>query len=271
MVEVEGWPAREARSSAIAQAVDDLAPEPPDTSSAFGDLVEGDFTGLIAEDADDSPTFGPPPATIPLSAIATRRVASSTVKITGRACDRIQEGTGFVADVDLVLTNAHVVAGESRTQVETSDGRRLAATVVFFDKDTDVAALRVPGIGVNPLPRIDTVEVEEVEGAVFGHPNGGDLTIRPARVGIVYRRTHGTDIYRQDETLRTVLGLAAALEPGDSGAPLADAEGVVIGMAFAIDPHHGNVAYALAVDQLDPAIEAARGLDAPVETSACLD
>ena len=174
MVEVDGWPAREARSSAIVRAVHDLAPAPPDTTGAFGDLVQGDFTGLIPEDGGSSPEFGTPPANIPLSAIATRRVASSTVKITGRACDHIQEGTGFVADVDLVLTNAHVVAGESRTQVETSDGRQLPATVVAFDADADVAALRVPDIGINPLPRLDETPAEGTAGAVFGHPNGGD-------------------------------------------------------------------------------------------------
>jgi S1-C subfamily serine protease len=271
MVEVDGWPAREARSSAIVRAVHDLAPKAPDTSGAFGDLVEGDFTGLIAEDADDAPVFGPPPATVPLSAVAIRRVAASTVKITGRACDRIQEGTGFVADVDLVVTNAHVVAGESHTQVETSDGRRHAATVVVFDARADVAALHVPGIGVDPLPRVGSTDDEGVEGAVFGHPNGGDLEIRPARVGAIYLKAKGTDIYRQDETSRTVLGLAAALQPGDSGAPLVDADGAVVGMAFAIDPHQTDVAYALAVSEVTPVIERARDGDTPVETSACLD
>jgi uncharacterized membrane protein required for colicin V production len=270
MAEVDGWPAREARSSAIVQAVHNLAPAPPDTGSAFGDLVEGDFTGLIPDDGGTSPDFGAPPETSPLSAVATRRVASATVKITGRACDRIQEGTGFVADIDLVLTNAHVVAGESRTEIETSDGRRLPATVVAFDPRADVAALRVHDIGANPLPRVDT-SVEGVEGAVFGHPNGGQLTIRPARVGKVYANTQGKDIYRREDTSRTVLGVAAALEPGDSGAPLADADGAVVGMAFAIDPHRVDVAYVLAVDQLEPVIREARGLEEPVPTSDCLD
>jgi S1-C subfamily serine protease len=274
MVKVDGWPAREARNSAIVQAVHDLAPPPPDTTSAFGGLVEGDFTGLIASDADDSPTFGPPPAASPLGDAATQRVIESTVKITGRACDRIQEGTGFVADIGLVLTNAHVVAGESRTEVETADGRHLAASVVVFDPRADVAALRVDDIGVNPLPRIDTDDVaatEGVEGAVFGHPNGGDLVIRPARVGRVFLETKGTDIYRREETSRTVLGLASQLEPGDSGAPLVAANGAVVAMAFAIDPHHPDVAYALAMDELVPVIRAAQGLTAPAETSDCLD
>jgi S1-C subfamily serine protease len=271
MVKVDGWPAQEARDSAIVQAVHDLAPPPPDTSSAFGGLVEGDFTGVITDDAGSSPTFDDPPASIPLDAIATRRVAESTVKITGRACDRIQEGTGFVADVDLVLTNAHVVAGESRTEIETSDGRKLAATVVVFDADADVAALRVADIGADPLPLVGGTAVKRVEGAVFGHPNGGDLTIRPARVAEVYSPTRGKDIYREHDTSRTVLGLAAALEPGDSGAPLANAQGAVVGMAFAIDPHRPDIAYALATDELAPVIAAARGRDEPAPASACLD
>lgn len=270
LVKVDGWPAREARDSAIVQAVHDLAPPPPDTSSAFGGLVEGDFTGLISPDADNSPTFGAPPAASPLGDAATRRVTESTVKITGRACDRIQEGTGFVADIDLVLTNAHVVAGESRTEIETADGRHLPATVVVFDPQSDVAALRVD-VGANPLPRVDDTHVLDVEGAVFGHPNGGDLVIRPARVGQVFPDTTGKDIYRRDDTSRTVLGLASQLEPGDSGAPLVNAGGAVVGMAFAIDPHHPDVAYALAIDELAPVIDQARGLDQPVATSDCLE
>jgi S1-C subfamily serine protease len=234
-------------------------------------VVSRDFTGLIPEDGDDAPTFGAPPSTLPLSAYASRRVADATVKITGRACDRIQEGTGFVADVDLVVTNAHVVAGESRTQIETADGRRLAATVVVFDAEADVAVLRVPGLGADPLPRVaPQADVADIEGGVFGHPNGGDLAIRPARVGKVYGHAEGRDIYGRDATVREVLGLAAALHPGDSGAPLTDAGGTVIGMAFAIDPHHGDVAYALAVTELDGPLAAAEGLVDPVPPTECL-
>jgi S1-C subfamily serine protease len=271
MIEVEGWPAREARSSAIVEAVHDLAPEPPDTSTAFGDLVgDGDFTGLIDDNLGGAPDYGPPPVTSPLGAIATGRVAGATVKITGRACNRIQEGTGFVAAGDLVLTNAHVVAGEARTEVETSDGRHLAATVVVFDAETDVAALRVPGLGVEALALGATTDVHGVEGAVFGHPNGGGLEIRPARVGQVYVNTEGRDIYRDVVTTRTVVGLAAALSPGDSGAPVVDANGTVVGMAFAIDPHHAAVAYALAVDELSPVIDDAVGRVEPADTRTCL-
>jgi S1-C subfamily serine protease len=253
------------------EAVHDLAPEPPDTSTAFGDLVgDGDFTGLIDDGVHGAPDYGPPPVDSPLGGIATGRAAGATVKITGRACSRIQEGTGFAAATDLVLTNAHVVAGEDRTEVETSDGRHLAATVVVFDAEADVAALHVPGLGVEALPLVATAEVHGVEGAVFGHPNGGGLEIRPARVGQVYLNTEGRDIYRQRPTTRTVLGLAATLSPGDSGAPVVDADGEVIGMAFAIDPNHAAVAYALAVDELGPVIDEAAAQVDPADTRDCL-
>ena len=86
-----------------------------------------------------SPDAGTPPSSgVPAEAAA--HVTASTVKVEGQACDRIQEGTGFVAAENLIVTNAHVVAGESKTRVETSDGRRLDTLEAL--EDTTVAVVR---------------------------------------------------------------------------------------------------------------------------------
>ncbi len=114
--------------------------------------------------------------------------------VEGQACDRVQEGTGFVAGENLIVTNAHVVAGENRTHVVTSDGRRLDTTVVAFDPNRDLAVLRAPGLGLPALTEGDG-QVDD-RGALFGHPGGGPLRQAPVRIAeqIVAR---GTDIYPQ--------------------------------------------------------------------------
>ena len=151
-----GWPAKAVRGSAIVRAVDRWGPEQPSSLRRLGRLVaEGRFPEVF--DRLTSTDAGPPP-TRGLSAAVERGVAGSVVKIEGRACDVIQQGSGFVADDSLVVTNAHVVAGESATSVITPDGRRLDAVVIAFDPALDVAVLRVPGPGLGsrccgePLP-----------------------------------------------------------------------------------------------------------------------
>ena len=125
------------------------------------------------------PTRGDPPdGGIPADAAA--RVAQSVVKVTGSACDRTQEGTGFAVTRDLVVTNAHVVAGEESTGVETDDGRRLDTQLVAFDPNRDLAVLRVPGLGMPALTRADG-SVDQ-RGAIFGHPGGGPLRESPMRI-----------------------------------------------------------------------------------------
>jgi S1-C subfamily serine protease len=262
-----GWTARAVRDSAVARFIDRVAPAPPSESETLGRLV-GDESFPEVFDTLSSPDAGTPPADgIPAAAAA--RVTRSTLLVEGQACDRIQEGTAFVAGPNLVVTNAHVVAGEKDTRVTTSDGRRLGATVVAFDPNRDLALLHVPGLG---LPTLDlgTGQVDE-RGALFGHPGGGALREAPVRIAeqILAR---GTDISRTNPTEREVFVLAAVTAPGDSGGPIVDADGHVIGVMFAYDISRQSTAYALTRKELDavlgPAL--ARGTTAPVSTGDCL-
>jgi S1-C subfamily serine protease len=192
-------------------------------------------------------------------------VEASVVQVEGEACDQIQNGSGFVAAADTVVTNAHVVAGERRTAVETNDGRRLDATVVAFDPDRDLSILRVPDLDLAPLERATAGEGDT--GAVYGHPGGGELRAAPARVADVVT-ARGTDIYRSGRIDRSVFVLAAELAPGDSGGPLVDQRGRVVGVAFAVDPGHAGTAYALTRDELDPALGSPART--PVDTGPCV-
>jgi S1-C subfamily serine protease len=258
-----GWPARAARGSAIVRAVDEYGPAPPGSLSALGQLVEDApfpevFEDLTSPDAGPAPTGG-------LAADVYQRVAPSIVKVESPVCDRIQEGSGYVVAPERVVTNAHVVAGASETSVLTPDGRSHAATIIGFDPSRDVSLLRVPGLSRTPLTR-DVGAVDET-GSVIGYPGGGPQTESPARIAEEID-ARGTDIYRDDETTRRVYVLAAVLHRGDSGAPLLDQAGDVIGLAFAVDPSDDGTAYALTNQEVGAAL--ATFDEAPDDPGPCI-
>jgi S1-C subfamily serine protease len=263
----KGWPARMARGSLVVEEIDRLAPEQPARFAAWGRAVsEAPYPAALGP-LDDPPDPGAPPL-ITMSPVVDARVRAAVVKVTGRACRQIQDGSGWAVAPDLVVTNAHVVAGERDTRVEDVDGRMHDATVVAFDPKRDLAVLSVPGLAVTPLP-LASGEVGTV-GAVYGHPGGGPLQASPARVGEEILAV-GTDIYRTGSSRRSVYVLAAELEPGDSGGALVDARGSVIGVAFAIDPGRDATSYALTDAEIRPVVENARGRGlAPADTGRCL-
>ncbi len=265
MADVPGWFALQARTSKVAEVIDERFPEPPDTLATLRNLIGDHPFPRVFAGLEEAPDLGPPPAVTGIPQEVVDRVVPSTVKVEGIACQRIQEGSGFVAGPDLVVTNAHVVAGENETIVRRSDGSEVAAVVVAFDPRRDLAVLSAPGLGRAPLPRAD-VGAGAV-GAVFGHPGGGPLEASPFQVGEEVVAT-GTDIYDQTRTQRQVLILAADLAPGDSGGALIDPAGRVVGVAFAIAPDRPGVAYALDMPELEAVL--AGDLSRPVDAGPCL-
>jgi S1-C subfamily serine protease len=262
-----GWTARAVRDSAVARTIDRLAPDPPSESETLGRLV-GDESFPEVFDTLTSPDAGSPPGDgIPAAAAAA--VTRSTVKVEGTACDRIQDGTGFAVAKDLIVTNAHVIAGESRTRVYTEDGRHLDTELVAFDPNRDLALLRVPGLAL-PALTLGEGHVDE-QGALFGHPGGGDLRQAPVRIAeqIVAR---GSDISRTASTRRQVFVLAAVTAPGDSGAPVVDVAGQVVGVMFAYDISRQTTAYALTRGELDAVLDPVLAGTAkpPTGTGDCL-
>lgn len=247
LTSASGWPARAARDSQIVRAINRHAPDPPPQAERLGRRVaEGPFPEVFSR-LNGPGDVGAPPTNV-LAPDVAARVGSSTVRVEGEACDQIQAGSGWVAGADLVVTNAHVVAGERNTRVETSDGRRLSATVVAFDPGRDVAVLRVRNLRLFALPRAEGSN--GISGAVFGYPGGGPLEISPARIAETVDAA-GTNIYRTGRTRRQVFVVAADLAPGDSGGPLVDQRGRMVGVAFAIDPGEEGTAYALTRAEVD--------------------
>lgn len=266
MAHSPGFFAEQSRNSVMARSIVQLFPPAPDTLVALRRLVGDDQFPQVFDALTPAPDVGPPPTDAGLDAALVASVSPSTVKITGVACNRIQEGSGFVAlGSDVVITNAHVVAGQDLTQIERDDGAVLDASVVVFDPARDLAVLRVAGLGRTPLPIGDSDD--GATGGVFGHPGGAPLRVAPFVVGDAVRAV-GSDIYDASRTERQVLVLAAQLRPGDSGGALVDATGSVIGVAFAIAPDDPNVAYALDTDEVNAVLGG--DLGTPVDTGGCL-
>ena len=157
---------------------------------------------------------------------------ASVVKVLGTACGLGVEGSGWIAAPGLVVTNAHVVAGEGDTTVTPpGSGSQLDVTPVHYDPTNDLALLRVDGLPGAPLPFASQVR-SGTGGAVLGYPENGPLTVTPARVG-------GTgpvvtdDAYGNGPITRELTGLRGEVRSGDSGGPLVDANGDVMGTVFA--------------------------------------
>jgi S1-C subfamily serine protease len=195
------------------------------------------------------------------------RVTTSTVKVEGEACRRIQEGSGFAAAPDTIVTNAHVVAGTRTSEVLRPDGRTLPATVTTFDPVRDLAVLTVPGLG-QPSLGVGSAAVGETD-AVFGHPFGqAQVEVSPARV---LRRVTADvgDIYDRAATPRQILILESQIDPGDSGAPLVNSAGKVVGVTFAVANLRPSTAFAVAAEEMAPVL--ARPRTGAVSTGPCLD
>lgn len=209
----------------------------------------------------------PAPAIPGIDPTVVSQATAATVRVSGAACGLLVQGSGFSAAPDTIVTNAHVVAGTTRTAVLRPDGRTLPATVTTFDPVRDLAVLSVPGLG-EPSLGLGSAQVGET-GAVFGHPLGqAPVDVSPARV--VRRVTADVgDIYDRPATPRQMLVLNAQLEPGDSGAPLVNGAGKVVGVAFAVSNLRRGTAFAVASEELAPVLAQPRS--APVSTGPCLD
>jgi S1-C subfamily serine protease len=161
-----------------------------------------------------------------------RAASGSVVRILGTACGLGVEGSGWVAAPGLVVTNAHVVAGESDTTVTPAGSdSALDATAVHYDPTNDLALLRVSGLDDSPLSFASAVE-SGTPGAVVGYPENGPLTITPARAGAT-GPVITQDSYGGGPVTRQLTALRGEVHSGNSGGPLIDGDGEVMGTVFA--------------------------------------
>ena len=180
LADVRGFVSEQAHSSTIAQALDTNLPDAPNSMQALRALMGEDNFPQVFDALRPTPDLGPPPAASGLDAEVAARVQRSVVKVEGIACNQIQDGTGFAVGPNLVVTNAHVVAGEPETEVIRDDGTRVRGRVVAFDPRRDLAVISAPGLKRDPLTVAPSTP--DAKGGVFGHPGGGALRNAPCSV-----------------------------------------------------------------------------------------
>lgn len=218
---------------------------------------------------DPAPSISGPstPLAPPDTAIASDpdvlRAGRSVVRVLGTACGLGIEGSGWVARPGLVVTNAHVVAGEEDTTVTTQDGASFAATPVHYDPRNDLALLRVgtdlPPLAIAPDPRRGQA------GAVLGYPENGPFALAPARLGDTSSLL-SDDSYGHGPIRRTIASLRGSVRSGNSGGPLVDSRGRVLGTVFAAITSGPPGGFAVPDSVVRSALTEA---SAPVSTGPC--
>lgn len=198
---------------------------------------------------------------------AVEKTRASIVKLEGRGCGGIVDGSGFVAAENIVITNAHVVAGVERPTVVDTNGRH-NATVIWFDPELDMAILRTSNLAGEPLAMDATDRDNGTPAVVVGYPGGGGFTASPATVLDQFTAT-GRDIYGRSATKRNIYELRADIIPGNSGGPVLDVEGQVIGLVFAEAVNYEDIGYALTLRPVADGLQQAIDRNQPVATGQC--
>jgi hypothetical protein len=195
-----------------------------------------------------------------------RRAGRSVVRVLGTACGLGVQGSGWVAGNGVVVTNAHVVAGQDDTTVQIGgEGDRLDAQAIWFDARNDLALLRVPGVSGTPRLRLEQAGAG-TSAAILGFPEDGPYDVRPGRLG-------GTvtvvtqDAYGRGPVRRTITSLRGLVRSGNSGGPMVDGAGRVVTTIFAATvPDGGRSGFGVPVPTVRDALDEASG---PVDTGPC--
>jgi len=223
----------------------------------------GPILGALAR-LDPLPSItGPSPGVAPpeprlIGDPAVRSAAHSVVRVIGSACGLAIEGSGWVAGGDMVVTNAHVVAGEGDTGVQVGgEAPTLPVRVRVFDRHDDLAVLEVPGLGLSPLS-VRTSPPSGTAGVIAGYPDNGPLTLDAGRIG--HTQNVLTDnAYGQGPIERLLTPLRGLVRPGNSGGPMLDSSGHVLTTVFAATvggASHGG--YGVANASVAAAVDTAR-------------
>jgi len=255
--------AQQIQRSTVLHTLDTLAPRPPPFLASVQQVLAGvQFPPVFAGLEPTLPSALPVPATVDSPGI--NRTAQNVVKVSSIGCGGIVTGSAFPVGKGYVVTNAHVVSGTTSHNIQRADGTSIHATVVFFDPERDVAVLYAPGFTATGVTFGSAQR--GTQGAVIGYPGGGLERIVPAVVdGTV--QAQGRDIYNENLVTRQIFVLQASVRPGNSGGPLVDTQGRVLGMVFATSASDPNQAYALTDDEISSDIRDAQANPTPRDTS----
>ncbi|MBU3750359.1 MAG: acid resistance serine protease MarP [Mycobacterium sp.] len=259
-----------ARGSKVIAEVDKYAPEwlraVPKRMSAL--LSTSGLPDVLEPLRDPAPAVDAPDATLADSLVVAKS-RPSVVKIRGVApmCQKVLEGTGFVIAPNRVMSNAHVVAGSDSVTVE-AEGKTYDATVVSYDPDADISILDVPTLPQQPLVFAEQPAKTGTDAVVLGFPGGGDFVATPARVREIIELS-GPDIYKSKTVNREVYTIRGIVRQGNSGGPMINRAGQVIGVVFGAGVDDDDTGFVMTTDEVARQL-AKIGNSAKVPTGACV-
>ena len=218
------------------------------------------------EIAGPAPQVGPPDAAIARDPDVAR-AGRSVVKVLGTACGLGVQGSGWIAADGVVVTNAHVVAGQDDTTVQVrGQGPRLDAQAIWFDPRNDLAILRVPGASGAPRLRLHVNAEPGASAAILGFPENGPYDVRPGRLGQT-TTVVSQDAYGHGPVRRSITSVRGVVRSGNSGGPVVDAAGQVLTTVFAASISDGGQNGFGVPDSI--VRDALGRSDAPVDTGPC--
>jgi S1-C subfamily serine protease len=161
-----------------------------------------------------------------------REARKSVVRVLGTACGLGIQGSGWVAAPGVVVTNAHVVAGEEDTVVQEGfDGPKHDAVPIAYDPKNDIAVLRVDSLGL-PALKLSGSPTSGRAAAILGYPENGPYDPKPGRLGET-RTVVTQDAYGNGPVQRSITSLRGRVRSGNSGGPMVDGRGEVVTTVFA--------------------------------------
>jgi S1-C subfamily serine protease len=193
---------------------------------------------------------------------------SSLYKVNSWGCGVTTRGSSFLVSRHTLITAAHVVAGANRISVQNDSGSYVAQ-VILFDPSVDVAVLStdvtLPGTVLNFQ---NTSAKPGTTGVVFGYAGGNDL--QQLRAVVLQKiSAKGFDIYDKNTVIRSIYALRADITPGDSGAPLLDTSGRVLGLVFGHSTTQEHTGYAVTAAQISPLVGNAVARNQVVTNGSC--
>jgi S1-C subfamily serine protease len=217
-------------------------------------------TPVVAVAAPDAALAGNP-------VVAATQASVVKVHAIAPSCQKVLEGSGFILSPDRVMTNAHVVAGADTVTVAVN-GNPYNATVVSYDPMVDIAILAAPHLPAQPLAFADEPAKTGTDALVMGYPGGGDFEATPARVRETIELS-GPDIYRTATVTREVYTVRATVEQGNSGGPMIDLNGRVLGVVFGAAVDDNDTGFVLTAKEVSGQL-AKIGDTQPVPTGTCV-
>ncbi|HEY5148582.1 MAG TPA: acid resistance serine protease MarP [Mycobacterium sp.] len=199
--------------------------------------------------------------------VANARPAVLKIRGVAPGCQKVLEGTGFVIAPNRVMSNAHVVAGSDSVTVQ-AEGQTYDATVVSYDPNADISILDVPNLPQRPLVFAEQPAKTGTDAVVLGYPGGGDFAATPARVREIIE-LNGPDIYRTTTVNREVYTIRGTVRQGNSGGPMINRAGQVLGVVFGAAVDDNDTGFVLTANEVSRQL-AKIGNTEKVPTGACV-